>query len=96
MVVQVVSSPDLLTVRIRGGFLNINNMGVLNYKKYNNRVRRFIKFLDKRPWMIDTISDIEDEKIRAEFLKIFKPKKKIVKDDISNECGCKGNHCDCI
>ena len=47
----------------------------MHYSKYNKRVKRFLKYLDDRPWQIDTISDQEDEKIRAEFLKIFRPKK---------------------
>jgi len=67
LVVQVVSSPSLITTG--GGFFKqkYNIMGSLNYRRYNDRVKRFLKYLDLRPWQIDTISDQEDEKIRAEF-----------------------------
>lgn len=64
-------------------------MGVINYSNYNGRVKRFLKYLDRRPWQIDTISDQEDEKIRAEFLKIFRPKKKKKKVILNNPEDCK-------
>ena len=64
-------------------------MRAINYKKYNNRIKRFLKVLEDQNWSVDPYDDVGGD-IKTEFLKIFrlkKPKKKAIKEDCYK---CKG------